>query len=162
MFKQFIKKTQISEEEFVGAKIPQDQYDYKQLLLSSVQLSDFSPTSFFESIRRMADDKTMAELLERAIEKPEDVSTEFFKSIIDFVEKRPVEGVFLVDPNIESIELGMGQRKLYVCIGYVDNFGNYYHEIKEIPMVLKEKATINFRQDWEEQAGDWNWLLKKK
>lgn len=161
-FKQFMKKIQIPEEEFIGARTPEDQYDYRELLLSSTKLRDFTPRSFFEAIRRITEDKVIMEILEKTIEEPKDIATDFFKSIIDFVEKRPVEGVFLADPVLESVELNSGQRRIYVCIGYVDDFGNYYIEIKEIPIFLKEKMKIMLKQNWEEQTGDWNWLREKQ
>jgi len=161
-FKRFLEKTRISEEEFLGAKIPDDQYDYRNLLLSSTELRDFTPKLFFEGIRRISEDERMKEILQKTIEEPKDIATNFFKSVIDLVEKRPVDGVFLADPILESIELDVGQRKLFVCIGYIDDFGNYYSEIKEIPVFLEEKKKILFKQNWKEQAGDWKWLREKK
>lgn len=161
-FKRFLKKTRISEEEFLGAKIPDDQYEYRNLLLSSTRLRDFTPKSFFEGMQRISEDEKMMEILQKTIEEPKDISTNFFKSVIDLVEKRPVDGVFLVDPVIESVELDVGQRKILVCIGYIDDFGNYYYEIKDVPVFLEKKKKILFKQNWEGQAGDWKWLREKK
>lgn len=161
-FKRFLEKTGISEEEFLGARIPDDQYDYRELLLSSTKLRDFTPKSFFEGMRRISEDNRMMEILQKAIEEPKDIATDFFKAIIDLVEKRPVDGVFLVDPVLESVELDVGQRRLFICVGYIDDFGNSYYEIKNIPVFLEEKKKILFKQNWEEQAGDWKWLQEKK
>jgi hypothetical protein len=160
-FKHFMKRNQISEEEFLGSEIPEDQYDYRQLLLSTTQLGEFTAEAFFDTITRIMENRKMMEILEKSIEETRDVTTSFFKSIIDFVEKRPVEGVFLSETEIEPIELDAGDRTLFMCIGYVDDFGNYYSQIKKIPIVLQEKSRIMFDQKWDEQAGDWEWLKKK-
>jgi len=161
-FKRFLKKTRISEEEFLGAKIPDDQYDYRKLLLSNARLRDFTPKSFFEGMQRFSEDEKMMEILQKTFEEPKDVAMSFFKSVIDLVEKRPVDGVFLADPVLESVELDVGQRKIHVCIGYIDDFGNSYYEIKDVPVFLEKKKKILFKQNWEKQAGDWKWLREKK
>lgn len=160
-FKQFLRKCKISEKDFTGSEIPEEQYDYRGFLIHSTQLTNFTPANFFESIKTIVENKELMGILERTIEESADVATNLFKAVIDLVEKRPVEGVFLVDPQIEPIELNVGERRLYVCIAYVDEFGNYYAEMKTIPIVLHEKQRIMFGQDWEEQAGDWNWLRNK-
>jgi esterase/lipase superfamily enzyme len=50
---------------------------------------------------------------------------------------------------------------LFIGIGYIDDFGNYYSQIEKISVVLKEKRTIMFDSKWGEQAGDWEWLKKE-
>jgi len=160
-FKQFMKRNQISEEEFLGSEIPEDQYDYRELLSDVTQLREFTAEAFFDTIRRIMDNEKMMKILEKSIEETRDVTTSFFRSLIDFVEKRPVEGVFLSETRIEPIELDVGKKMLFVCIGYVDNFGNYYSQIAKIPIALQKKRTITFGSKWDEQAGDWEWLKKK-
>ena len=159
-FKAFMHRNQMSEEEFLGSKIPEDQYDYRELLLATSQMGEFTAEAFFDAMKRTMANKKIMELLEKSVGQIKDASTGFFSSIIDFVEKRPVEGVFLSDTKIEPIQLEQGDRVLYVCIGYVDDFGNYYHQIEKIRLELKNKKTITFGSKWDEQAGNWEWLKK--
>lgn len=160
-FKQFMQRNQISEEEFFGSEIPEDQYDYRESLLSATQLGEFTAEAFFDTIRRMIENKKLMEILEKSIERTKDATTNFFRSLIDFVEKRPVEGVFLSETKIEPIELEKGNRALFVCIGYVDDFGNYYSQMKKIMIVLNKKERVLVGSKWDEQAGNWEWLKKE-
>lgn len=162
IFKRFLKKITISEEDFLGGNIPDDQYDYRKMLFKSIKTSEFTPKSFYENILQLSEDKKMTEILQETFGDREDIMPNFFKSVIELVEKRPVEGVFLVDQTPKSMELEGGKRKLFVCFAYIDNFGNYYCQIKEIPVSLEEKKKIVFKEKWEKQAGDWEWLREKK
>lgn len=161
-FKAFMNRNNISEEEFLGSEIPEDQYDYRELLLETSQMGEFTAEAFFDTMKRTLENKKMMEILEKSIEQIRDASTGFFSSIIDFVEKRPVEGVFLSDTKIEPVQLEQGNRVLYICIGYVDDFGNYYCQTKRIQLELEKRKTITFGSKWDEQAGNWGWLKKEQ
>jgi hypothetical protein len=160
-FKQFMHRNCIPEEEFLGSKVPEDQFEYRELLLDTSQIGEFTAESFFDTIKRVMDNKKMMEILERSMDRSEDVTMSLFKSIIDFVEKRPVESVFLSETEIKPVQFDEGEKSLYVCIGYVDDFGNYYTQTKKIPIIVKKKNAITFGSRWDERAGNWEWLKEE-
>lgn len=161
LFKRFLEVVGFSEEDYLGTKIPDDQYDYRRLLSRIVDTSDFTPESFMQDIMDFSKVEKMAEIISKSFEDREDIARNFFKSVLDFVEKRPVEGVFLLDPSLKSLDLDTGNRKIFVCTAYLDDFGNYYTDVAEIPIHLDSRKKILFKQKWQEDVGDWKWLQKK-
>ena len=162
ILKDFIRDYDQFKEAIDISDIPDDQYDYREFLMSQVRLADYTPRDFLEAFNEIVKNRKLSEMLEEKISKPSDLTTDLFASIIDFVEKRPVEDVFIADSGVKQIEVEPGQEQMYFFIGYVDDFGNYYEEVKSSPVVLGEKGLLLLDHEWEKKAGDWTWLKDQK
>jgi len=160
-FKKFVAEHRAFEDVLPLSEIPEDQYDYRNFLLSHSTISEFTPRDFFSAIQMILNNRKLTEILEKEISTPRDIAANLFESVIDFIEKRPVEGVYLADMGAQSLEIEAGKRHLFVGILYVDDIGNYYSESRAIPIILESKNRVIFGKEWEVEEGNWKWLKKQ-
>ena len=93
--------------------------------------------------------------------KRQDISNALIDSLINFVENRPVEEVFLINGITSEVEIDKNQKNVYLKLCYLDDFGNLYNVKKTIEVKVKEKELFLLQQEWEDKAGDWKWLKEK-
>lgn len=159
-FKEFASKHNILDEEEL-LEIPDDQYEYMDYLLSELRFEKYTPDDFVDALQFMAENIKFKEIIEEKIQQPKDTTHDFVESILNFIEKRPVEDVYIANEGAKSMEVKVGD-KLYVQTGYIDGIGNYYEETAEILIDVENKNILSFEHEWEEKPGDWEWLKQKK
>jgi len=158
-FKMLVEEYDVFRTHFDVSEIPEDQYLFRKYLENLFDLESFTQAEFFDTLNTIIENRKLKELLDKKIEEESiDFTNTFFEAVVDFIENRPVEDVYLIDSGEKEIEIKQNEKKLYVKTCFIDDFGNLYDLSKETIIYSKKDDFIILDQEWENKPGDWKWL----